>query len=86
MLTTLILIAFIIAAITCKAIFNINWFVVLAIFVKSLAIVISWIISLYVMRKMTISLYSVINLSRIIFVTIMSVVFLGEVITLVCGQ
>ncbi len=81
-LTTLTLIAFIIAAITCKAVFNINWFVVLAIFVKSLAIVISWIISLYVMRKMTISLYSVINLSRIIFVTIMSAVFLGEVITL----
>lgn len=81
-LVVLTVISFALAAITCKDVFNINWFVVLAIFVKSLAIAISWIISLYVMRKMSISLYSVISLSRIIFVTIMSVAFLGEIITL----
>ncbi len=81
-LTAFTAIAFILATFTCKDVFNINIYVVLAIFVKSLAIVIAWIISLYVMRKMSFSLYSVINLSRIIFVTIMSAAFLGEIITL----
>ena len=81
-LATLGIASFLMAAFTCKDVFNINAYIILAIFTKSLAIVISWIICLYVIRKMSISLYSVISLSKIIFVTILSVIFLGEKITI----
>ena len=51
------------------------------IFTKSIIIVISWILSLYAIQKMPISLYSIINLSRIVFSIMLSVIFLGEQLT-----
>lgn len=81
-LMILSVISFILAAITCKNVLNISGTAVFAIFIKALAIVISWVISLHVMSKMPISLYSVISLSKIVFATILSLIFLGEVITI----
>lgn len=75
-------IAFILAALTSKNVFNIGVIPLIIVFSKSVVIVISWILSLYAMRKMPISLYSVINLSRMVFSIIMSVIFLGEELTI----
>jgi len=74
-------IAFILVAVTSKNILNIGFLPLIIVFSKSLVIVISWILSLHALQKMPISLYSVINLSRIVFSIIMSVMFLGEKLT-----
>lgn len=76
------LIAFILVAFTSNNVFNIEMHNIFIILVKSLVIVISWLFGLYAISRMPISLYSVINLSRIIFSIIMSVIFLGEQLTL----
>ena len=75
------LIAFILAALISKNVMNIELSNLLMIFGKSFIIVIAWIISLKALEKMPVSLYSVLNLSRIIFSIIMSVIFFGEKIT-----
>jgi drug/metabolite transporter (DMT)-like permease len=75
------LIAFMLSALISKNVMDIELSNVLIIFVKSLIIVIAWIISLKALEKMPVSLYSVLNLSRIIFSVIMSVIFFGERIT-----
>lgn len=75
-------IAFILAALTCKNVFDVEIKHLLIIFSKSVVIVIAWLLSLYTMKKMTMSLFSVMNLSRILFTLMMSVIFLGEKLTL----
>lgn len=75
------LIAFILAALISKNVMDIELSNLLMIFGKSFIIVIAWIISLKALEKMPVSLYSVLNLSRIIFSIIMSVIFFGEKIT-----
>lgn len=75
-------IALILAALTSKNIFDIEVIPLIIVFSKSIVIVIAWILSLYAMQKMPISLYSVINLSRMVFSIIMSVIFLGEKLTI----
>lgn len=74
-------IAFLLASLTSKNVFNISFIPLIIIFSKSFVIVIAWILSLHAIQKMPISLYSVINLSRIVFSIIMSVIFLGEKLT-----
>jgi len=74
-------ISFILVALTSKNIFGIGYTSLIGMLIKSIVIVVSWILSLYVIQKMPISLYSVINLSRIVFSIIMSVIFLGEQLT-----
>jgi len=76
------LISFILAAFTSKNVFDIDVMSLTIIFIKSLVIVIAWLISLNALSKMPVSLYSVINLSRIIFSIILSAIILGEQITL----
>jgi len=51
------------------------------IFLKALILFFSWLAMLYVIEKMPASLYGVLNLSRIIFSVILSVMFLNEEIT-----
>lgn len=75
-------IAFIMVAITCRDVFSISILFILAIFIKSLAIVISWILALHAIRKMSISLYGVVNLAKIVFSILMSWILLGETITI----
>ena len=74
-------IAFILTALTSNKVFNIGFTPLIIVFIKSIIIVIAWILSLHAIQKMPISLYSVINLSKIVFSIIMSVVFLGEKLT-----
>jgi len=75
-------ISFILAAITSTNAFNIDFIPLIIVFIKSIIIVIAWILSLHAIKKIPISLYSVINLSKIVFSIIMSVIFLGEKLTL----
>lgn len=80
-LTIFSTIAFILVALTSKNVFNIGLIPLIIIFTKSIIIVIAWILGLYAIQKMPISLFSVINLSSIVFSIIMSVIFLGEQLT-----
>lgn len=74
-------IAFILTLVTSKNVFNIEFLSLVIILLKSIIIVIAWILSLHAIQKMPISLYSIINLSRIVFSILLSVIFLGEKLT-----
>lgn len=76
------LISFILTAITSNNIFNISISSLFIILIKSVIIVVAWLLSLSALNKMDISLYSTINLSRIIFTIMLSVIFLGEKLTI----
>ena len=69
--------ACILAIVTCKNVFSVHPLIILAVFIKSLMVVIAWTVSLYVVKEMTMSLYGVINLSRILFTIAMSAILLG---------
>lgn len=75
------LVSFLLVAFTSKNIFNVELSSLLMILCKSIVVLISWMLGVYALNKMPISLYSVINLSRIIFSILMSVILLGEKIT-----
>lgn len=76
------LIAFIIAIFINKNVFEIEIMNIFAIFIKTLFVVAAWLLNLYVLDKMQISLYGIISLSTIIFSLILSILFLGEQITI----
>lgn len=76
------LVSFILVLFTIKDNILIRLPYLLIILGKSLIIVIAWFLNLYAISKMSISLYSVINLSRIIFSIILSILFLEEKLTL----
>ncbi len=48
---------------------------------KSFVIFVAWIFSFKAIKKMPISLYGLLDLSRVIFSTLMGVIFLGEIMT-----
>lgn len=75
-------IAFGVVAFTSKNVFEIEISYIFAILFKSIIIIAAWILSLYSMSKMTVSMFSVIHLSRIIFSVLFSVILLGETLTL----
>jgi len=75
------LIAFVLTAFTSKDVFQIEFISFALILLKSLVIIISWLLAMYALSKMPISLYSVISLSKIIFSIILSIIFLGEKLT-----
>lgn len=81
-LATFTLISFLLVAFNTKDALNIEPQYLLMILGKSAIIVIAWLLSLYAISKMPVSLYSVMNLSRIIFSIIMSIIFLGETVTI----
>lgn len=81
-LASFTLISFLIVAFTSKDVFNVELQYIMIILAKSLVIVVAWLLSLYAMSNMSISLYGVINLSRIIFSVILSLIFLGEKLTI----
>ncbi len=80
-LATFTTIAFFIVLFTSKNVFDIELKYIMIIFLKSSIIVVAWLLALYAISRMSISLYSAINLSRIIFSVILSVIFLGERLT-----
>ncbi|MBR6614275.1 MAG: DMT family transporter [Clostridia bacterium] len=76
------LIAFLISAIMMKDSILIHFKYLLVILFKSSIIVIAWVLALNALKRMEISLYGVINLSRIIFSVLLSVLILGEKLTI----
>lgn len=81
-LASFTLLAFIITAISSKNVLNVEFKYLTIIFLKSVLLSISWIIVTYVIGKISISLYSVINLSRIIFSVVLSIIILDEKLSL----
>ena len=76
------LIGFLLVAVTSKNVFAVDMSNLFIIFVKTLIVMMAWLLGIYALSKMPISLYSVINLSRIVFSVILSLIFLGEKITI----
>lgn len=76
------LIAFVLVAFTSKNVFDIELSYLLIILFKSSIIVVAWLLSLNALKKMPVSLYGTIKLSGIIFSIMLSVIFLGEKITI----
>ena len=75
-------IAFLLVATITREAFDIDFKYLLIIFVKSLIITGSWILSLKAIEKMSVSIYGLINLSKILFAIILSVLLLKEKLTL----
>ncbi len=75
------LIAFLISAVMMKDSILIDFKYLLIILFKSSIIVIAWVLALNALKKIEISLYGIINLARIIFSIILSVLILGEKLT-----
>lgn len=73
--------SFVIVACTTKDAFNIEPQFLLIILLKSVVVIVAWILGMYVISKMTISLYSNIEISRVIFSIIMGCVLFNEKIT-----
>lgn len=74
-------IAFLITMFFSNNVFEIELKYLIFILLKSTVVVLSWLFGVYAIDKMPVSLFGVLNLSRIIFSIIMSVIFLGESIT-----
>ena len=75
------LIGFIMVLPTAHDILNITPLVFLFIIIKSLSVFSAWISAFISVRKMPVSLYGVIDMSRVLFSTCLGVLFLGEKIT-----
>lgn len=80
-LTTFITISFILLLFETPSAVTIEPGYLLLIFLKSFIIFISWVLSFKAMSKISISLYGVINMSRILFTTLLGIIFLHECIT-----
>ena len=80
-LAKMTLIAFMLSFIITKDAFKIDYNFIPILFLKASIIVVSWILAAKAMQKMSISLFSMIKISRIIFSVLLSSIFLGEKIT-----
>ena len=76
------LMAFLVCALMMRDSILINFRYLLIILFKSVIIVIAWVLALNALKGMEIGLYGVINLSRIIFSILLSVLILGEKLTI----
>ena len=65
-----------------KTAFSIDGIYIFYAFLKSASCCIAWIFSLLALKKMSISLYSIMDLARVIFATMLGVFVLGEDFTL----
>ena len=75
-------IGFLISIPTAKGIFHAPLFIFAWILVKSGSIFVAWILSFTVIKKIPVSIYGVTDMSRVIFSTLMGVIFLHESLTL----
>lgn len=76
------LISFLLLALTTKIVWKIELVYIFFILIKSLFVVGSWILGMYALKRMSISLYSIFSLLKIVFSVILGIVFLGEEITI----
>ena len=65
-----------------RDVFSIDAGTFILIGVKSFVIFVAWIATFAAVKKLSVSFYSVMDLSRVIFSTLMGVIFLGESLTL----
>ena len=77
------LLAFIINIFFSKDIFNIDYSFLPIILLKSIIIVIAWLIGIKAIDKLELSMYGLIKISRIVFTVLLSVLFLGESFSLI---
>lgn len=75
-----ILIAFLLVTYEIGPALQINIKVILMILFKTFIVFSSWLISFYCIKKMPLSVYAVINLSRILFYTLWGIIFFNEII------
>lgn len=76
------LFAFIICSFTSPDIAQINVHYLPAIFFKSFVIFIAWILSFKAIKSLPISLYGILDLSRVLFSTLLGIIVVGEACTL----
>ena len=67
---------------TAKDVFNLSFEVFCLVFIKSFSVFLAWILAFLSVKKMPVSLYGVLDLSRVIFSTLLGVFFLKETISL----
>lgn len=72
---------FIMSVFSVKDVFSLSLDCYIIIFIKSLIIFIAWIWTFTSVKALPVSLYGVIDMSRVLFSTLMGVVFLGERLT-----
>lgn len=72
------IISFVIVIPTAIHMETVPWQMLLVIAFKSLVIFIAWILSFRVIKKMPVSMYGILDLSRVVFATVLSIVFLKE--------
>lgn len=76
------LISFVLVAFKSKNVLGINLISIGVILIKAIIVTLAWFTSLYALKRMSVSLYGVVNLSRVVFTIILSLIFLGEKLTL----
>ncbi len=67
---------------TKEAFFLDEWWLYFAVALKALAVFIAWICGFAALEKMPVSIYSILDLSGILFSTLFAVIFVGESLTL----
>ncbi len=72
------LLAFVFAAPTVNDVFDMPWIFYLLIFAKSFVIFVAWIFSFRSLRKLPLSSFGILEMSSVVFSTIMGVFLLGE--------
>ena len=72
---------FLMTAPMARDVFSVDARTFLLVFVKSLVIFVAWIATFVSVKKLSVSFYSVLDLSRVIFSTLMGVIFLREPLT-----
>ncbi len=66
---------------TAKDVFNLTFETFILVFIKSFSVFLAWILSFLSVKKMPVSLFGVIDLSRVIFSTLLGVFFLKETLS-----
>ncbi len=84
-LTTLFVytaVGFLMSVPTAKGVFNVPADMMWLIVVKSSSIFIAWIMAFVAIKKVPVSIYGITDMSRVVFSTLMGIVFLGESLTI----
>ncbi|MBR5155080.1 MAG: EamA family transporter [Clostridia bacterium] len=75
-------IGFLLSVPTAKGVFDVPANMMGLILVKSGSIFIAWIMAFVAIRKVPVSIYGITDMSRVVFSTLMGIIFLGESLTL----
>ena len=83
-LTTLFVytfVGFLMSAPTAEGVFSVTPFAFMVVIIKSLVIFVAWILAFLAIQKVPVSVYGICDMSRVIFSTLLGIVFLGESLT-----